>query len=95
MNGHIWVTNSEEGGAKFHFCFPEADRQTITTAGQAEAVMSLTQTPLSGSSALDIEKAGALRVLLLDDSCKYRQTTLLSVKLPLWQLLITHFPPHQ
>lgn len=68
MNGHVWATNSNTGGAIFSFCFPEGEEVKVNQLDDVSQQSSRRDLALARE---DIEW---LQVMVVDDSCKYRST---------------------
>lgn len=63
MNGHIWVSNSENGGAVFSFCFPSANTDPAEERSTHSSMGELPQYRDVNTSSLN--------VMLVDDSSKF------------------------
>ena len=64
MNGHIWATNSQTGGAIFSFCFPVGDD------GRVNLLEDCSHHSSRRDLALSEEDIDWLQVVLVDDSSK-------------------------
>ena len=69
MNGHIWATNSNTGGAIFSFCFPEGEEANINLPEEG-----CHQSPRR-ELALAEKDIDWLQVMVVDDSSTYPLNT--------------------